>query len=57
MNFLSYKIFEYYQSTGIPYIDIGHSTVDSVPNNGLCEFKESIGCSLGLLYEYYKKLN
>ena len=57
MNFLSYKIFEYYQLLGIPYIDIGHSTVDSIPNTGLCEFKESIGCSLGLLYEYFKKLN
>ncbi len=57
MNFLSYKIFEYYKKIGISFIDIGHSTVESVPNNGLCEFKESIGCSLGLLYEYYKKID
>ena len=40
----------------IPFIDIGHSTVDSVPNHGLCEFKESIGCSIGLLNEYYKDI-
>lgn len=57
MNFLSYSIFEYYQKQGITNIDIGHSTEDSVPNNGLCEFKESIGCSISLLYEFYKDLS
>lgn len=56
MNFLSYQLFKYYKEQGIKIIDIGHSTVDSVPNNGLCEFKESIGCSIGLLYEFYKKI-
>lgn len=56
MNFLSYSVFHYYKNLGIPIIDIGHSTVDSVPNNGLCEFKESIGCNVGLLYEFYKNL-
>lgn len=57
MNFLSFQLFKYYKEQGIEILDIGHSTVDSVPNNGLCEFKESIGCSIGLLYEFYKKLN
>lgn len=57
MNFLSFQLFKYYKEQGIKILDIGHSTVDSVPNNGLCEFKESIGCSIGLLYEFYKKLN
>ena len=56
MNFLSYSVFKYYKELNIPYIDIGHSTVDSVPNHGLCEFKESIGCSIGLLNEYYKEI-
>jgi hypothetical protein len=56
MNFLSYQLFKYYKEQGIKMIDIGHSTVDSVPNNGLCEFKESIGCSISLLYEFNKKL-
>ena len=56
MNFLSFKLFNYYKEQGIKMIDIGHSTVDSIPNNGLCEFKESIGCSIGLLYEFYKKI-
>ncbi len=56
MNFLSYNLFKHYKEQGIQIMDIGHSTVDSVPNNGLCEFKEGIGCSINLLYEFYKKL-
>jgi lipid II:glycine glycyltransferase (peptidoglycan interpeptide bridge formation enzyme) len=46
MNFLSYKIFEYYQDSTVEIIDIGPSTEDSIPNYGLCEFKESIGCDI-----------
>jgi hypothetical protein len=46
MNFLSYKIFEYYIKTGKRVIDIGPSTENSVPNFGLCDFKESIGCKI-----------
>jgi hypothetical protein len=57
MNFLSYSVFKYYAALGIETIDIGHSTEESVPNHGLCEFKESIGCSLGILYEFYKKFD
>lgn len=44
MNFLSYKVFEYYYSIGIKMLDIGISTEGGVPNYGLCEFKENIGC-------------
>jgi hypothetical protein len=44
MNFLSYSVFSYYNSKGVKIVDIGHSTVDSIPNYGLCEFKESLGC-------------
>lgn len=45
MNYLAYKIFEYYSSLKIKkYISIGTSTQDSIPNFGLCNFKESIGC-------------
>jgi hypothetical protein len=46
MNFLSFKIFEFYKNEGYRFIDIGYSTVDSMPNYGLCEFKESIGCDM-----------
>jgi len=44
MNFLSHYIAEYYKRAGDRYLHIGISTENSVPNYGLCEFKESIGC-------------
>lgn len=56
MNFLSYNIFRHYKDCGITMIDIGPSTEDSIPNYGLCEFKESIGCEINIKTEYFKKL-
>jgi hypothetical protein len=46
MNYLSFKIFEFYKVAGMNVVDIGPSTENSIPNFGLCEFKESIGCSI-----------
>jgi hypothetical protein len=46
MNFLSYSIFGYYKNLGVKIVDLGPSTENSVPNYGLCEFKESIGCNI-----------
>lgn len=48
MNYLSYTLFEYYKKQGRAVVDIGPSTDDSIPNHGLCEFKESIGCRVDL---------
>ena len=47
INFLSFKLFEYYKdkSPQTRLIDIGTASVDGVPNYGLCTFKDSIGCS------------
>lgn len=45
VNFLAWKLFDYYKKENFEIIDIGISTVDGVPNHGLCAFKESIGCS------------
>lgn len=56
MNFLSYKIFEYYSKREIKYIDIGPSTENSIPNYGLCEFKESIGCEISPKYTFTKNI-
>jgi hypothetical protein len=56
MNFLSFNIFQYYKQQGIAIIDIGPSTEDSIPNHGLCEFKESIGCEVSIKTEFYKKM-
>lgn len=46
MNYLTYKIFEFYKGIGIKHVDIGPSSENGIPNFGLCEFKESIGCSI-----------
>jgi len=54
MNFLAYKIFEYYSSKKIKIVHIGISTEKSIPNYGLCEFKESIGCCLAPKYSFSK---
>lgn len=54
MNFLSYKVFEYYHQKQIQMVDIGPSTENSIPNHGLCEFKESIGCSISPKFTFLK---
>ena len=56
MNFLSYNVFKYYQSKGILYTDIGPSTENSIPNYGLSDFKEAIGCEILPKYLLEKKL-
>lgn len=55
MNFISYKVFEYYHNLGNKYVHIGISTENSVPNYGLCEFKESIGCTLTPKFTFTKQ--
>ncbi len=56
MNYLALNVFNYYSSQkSIDYVSIGTSTKDSIPNYGLCDFKESIGCKscakLNWIYE------
>ena len=46
INFLSYQLIQYYGNKGFDYLDIGPSSEEGVPNYGLCDFKESIGCEL-----------
>ncbi len=52
MNNLTYNVFKYYHDKGVRFLDIGISTENGVPNYGLCEFKESIGCSITLKYVF-----
>ncbi len=56
MNFLSWKLFEHYSLTGMRIIDIGYSTENSVPNYGLCDFKESIGCQADPKFTFERNL-
>lgn len=50
MNYLAYKIFQHYHRLGIRIVDVGPSSSDGVPNYGLCEFKESVGCEATLKF-------
>ena len=56
INFLSCKLFEHYKKEGIRYVDVGPSTIDSVPSYGLIEFKESIGCDISQKITFGKKI-
>jgi len=56
MNFLAYKIFEYYSLNKVRIVHIGISTENSIPNYGLCEFKESIGCEITPKLSFIKHL-
>ena len=52
MNFFTYKVFEYYYKAGLKILDIGPSTENGVPNYGLCDFKENIGCGVSLKFTF-----
>lgn len=53
MNFLAYKLTQFYAEKGIEYLDIGPSTENGVPNFGLCDFKESIGCEVSSKFKLF----
>lgn len=55
INFLAHELIHYYGSRGLDYLDIGPSTEDSIPNYGLCDFKESIGCDVSPKITLIKK--
>ena len=47
MNFIAENVYNYYKNLKkVCFLSIGTSTLDSVPNFGLCDFKESIGCEV-----------
>jgi hypothetical protein len=52
MNYLSYSVFAFYKASGKKVVDIGPSTEQSIPNFGLCEFKEGIGCDISTKITY-----
>lgn len=57
MNFLSYKLFEFYYKQGIRIIDLATASLNSSPNMGLCNFKEVIGCTCGIKPQFQKDFN
>lgn len=44
MNALPYFLMGHYRSRGFATVDVGPSSTGGVPNPGLCDFKEGIGC-------------
>lgn len=44
INFIAYQLISFYKDLGYRILDIGPSTEVGIPNMGLCNFKESIGC-------------
>jgi hypothetical protein len=56
MNFLAWSVFKYYKNLGFKYVDIGPSTENGIPNYGLCEFKEGIGCDITPKISFTKEL-
>ena len=52
MNRLAHDIFAHYHNRGLKILDIGPSTENGTPNHGLCEFKESIGCSVSPKFQF-----
>lgn len=56
MNFLTYKVFEFFKEIEMQFMDIGISTENTIPNYGLCEFKESIGCDISPNFTFIKNI-
>lgn len=55
MNYLAYVMYLFYLKKGARFLDIGPSMLDGQPNYGLCNFKESIGCSVSSKFIVEKK--
>lgn len=56
MNLLTYHTIRYYGEQGYEILDKATASVDSEPNYGLCNFKESVGCERSLKYTFRKAL-
>jgi len=56
MNYLSWYAIQYYGNKGFKYIDRAIATENSIPNYGLCDFKESVGGKRSLKYSFKKSL-
>lgn len=53
LNYLAREMFECYRSLKMDFLDLGPASLDGNPSNGLCTFKESVGCFADLKYAFY----
>lgn len=56
MNLLTWYTIRFYGNKGYKILDKATSTENSIPNYGLCNFKESVGCERSLKYTFKKEL-
>lgn len=56
MNYLTWYAIQFFGNQGYKYIDRAIATEDSIPNYGLCDFKESVGAKRSLKYSLVKEL-
>jgi hypothetical protein len=56
MNFLAWNVFRFYYEKKYDIIDLGTSMSECEPNYGLCNFKESIGCTTSMKFTFSKNL-
>lgn len=56
MNYLTYQTIRYYGDLGYKILDKATATENSIPNYGLCDFKESVGAKRSLKYSFHKNL-
>lgn len=52
MDYLIFKLWEFYKNKGFKYIDLGISTESGIPNEGLLRFKETHECVSALRYSF-----
>lgn len=57
MYFLSYNVFRYYGGQHFHMVDLGPSSEYGIPNYGLCEFKENIGCTISNKFTLLNQLD
>ncbi len=56
VTLLAEQIYRHCQSSGFALMDVGVSTVNGVPNEGLIRYKTNLGCTPSLKLEYRKSL-
>jgi len=56
MNLLTWHTIKYYGDLGYKVLDKAIATEESIPNYGLCNCKESVGCERSLKYTFRKEI-
>lgn len=52
MNYMYMNIYQYYKDMGFEYIDLGTSSLEGEPNEGLIRFKEIHNCKTSLRFTF-----